>query len=64
MNVNNIQKFRFPVNPQHIRIIRAVTYPVLRSDIVTKTLSIIRIFEISLRMVQCPFEGKAADNFL
>ena len=24
----------------------------------------IRIFEISVRMVQCPFEGKAGDNFL
>ena len=48
MKVNNIQKFRFPVSPQNIRIIRAVTSPVLLSDIVTKTLSI-KIFKISVR---------------
>ena len=44
MKVNNIQNFRFPVSPQEIRIIRAVTSPVLLSNIVTKTLSI-KIFK-------------------
>ena len=48
MKVNNMQKFRFPVSPQNIRIIRAVTSPVLLSDIVTKILSI-KIFKISVR---------------
>ena len=48
MKVNNIEKFRFPISPQNIRIIRAVTSPVLLSDIVTKTLSI-KIFKISVR---------------
>ena len=48
MKVNNIQEFRFPVSPQNIRIITAVTSPVLLTDIVTKTLSI-KIFKISVR---------------
>ena len=49
MKVNNVQKFRFPASPQNIRIIRAVTSPVLLSDIVTKTLSIKKFFKISVR---------------
>ena len=48
MKVNNIQKFRFPVIPQNIRIITAVKIPVLPSDIGTKTLSI-KIFKFSVR---------------
>ena len=48
MKVNNIQKFRFSVSSQNIRIIRAVTSPVLLSDIVTKTLSI-KLFKITVK---------------
>ena len=48
MKVSNIQKFRFPVRPRNIRIIRAVKSPVLPSDIGTKTLSI-KISKISVR---------------
>ena len=48
MEVNNIEKFRFPVSPQNIRIIRAVTSPALLIDIATKTLSI-KILKISVR---------------
>ena len=38
MKVNIIEKFRFPVSPQNIRIIRADTSPALLVDIVAKTL--------------------------
>ena len=48
MNVNDIQKFRFPVSPQNIRIFRTIKSPVLLSDIVTKTLPI-KILEITVR---------------
>ena len=36
MNINNIQKLRFPVSPQNIWIFRNITGPVLLSEQITR----------------------------